>query len=248
LNCPRRLPVDAGAAHPSGPVVRSVPVSLRLRFLAKFPHNWATVCLGSTPDAPRTPPAASLSRRLLRRVPMPLLAVLIGLLVGFVVWRCWTACSRGPPRHVPGPVAQRARPARPRVPDPVRAFHRRGRLDGAAARRQPLPRRLPRPRPLVQARGELAGVREGPQPPWLTVIAEWKDRERVRQILLFDAAGQLREIYPLGPEPLPSALKKTPVASPKAATSPLAFATIEGRPTSWCPSGSRTTRWKRSAR
>ena len=177
------------------------------------------------------PPAASLSRRLLRRVPMPLLAVLIGLLVGFVVWKVLDGMQS---RALQGMFqAQLRSELDQRARESLIRFERF--IDGVAstarllAGNRYLAAYLDRD-PWSKPEASWPGVREGPQPPWLTVIAEWKDRERVRQILLFDAAGQLREIYPLGPEPLPSALKKTPVASPKAATSPLAFATIEGRP------------------
>lgn len=176
-------------------------------------------------------PVASLSRRLLRRVPMPLLAVLIGLVVGFVVWKVLDGMQS---RALQGMFqAQLRSELDQRARESLIRFERF--VDGVAS----TARLLAGNRylaayldgdPWTRPEASWPGVWEGPQPAWLKVIAEWKDRERVRQILLFDAQGQLREIYPLGPEPLPAALKKSPVLNPSAMASPLVFATIDGRP------------------
>ena len=181
------------------------------------------------PVTPATIP--SLSRRLLRRVPMPLLAVLIGLLVGFVVWKVLDGMQS---RALQGMFQAQLRSELDQsARESLIRFERF--VDGVAstarllAGNRHLAAYLDRD-PWAKPEAGSPGVREGPQPPWLGVIAEWKDRERVRQILLFDAYGQLREIYPLGPEPLPPGLRKSPVLNPKAMSSPLVFATIEARP------------------
>jgi PAS domain S-box-containing protein len=173
----------------------------------------------------------SLSRRLLRRVPMPLLAVLIGLLVGFVVWKVLDGMQS---RALQGMFQAQLRSELDQsARESLIRFERF--VDGVAsttrllAGNRHLAAYLDRD-PWARPEAGSPGVREGPQPLWLGVIAEWKDRERVRQILLFDAHGQLREIYPLGPEPLPPGLMKSPVLNPKAMSSPLVFATIEARP------------------
>jgi two-component system sensor kinase FixL len=175
--------------------------------------------------------AVSLARRLLRRVPMPLLAVLIGLLVGFVVWKVLDGMQSRALQdmfqaQLRSELDQRARESLIRFERFVDGFASTARL---LAGNRFLADYLDQD-PWAKPQASHPAVREGPQPPWLKVIAEWKDRERVRQILLFDVEGRLREIYPLGPEPLPPALKKAPVLNPKAMTSPLAFATIETRP------------------
>lgn len=181
------------------------------------------------PVTPATTP--SLSRRLLRRVPMPLLAVLIGLLVGFVVWKVLDGMQS---RALQGMFQAQLRSELDQsARESLIRFERF--VDGVAsttrllAGNRHLAAYLDRD-PWARPEAGSPGVREGPQPLWLGVIAEWKDRERVRQILLFDAHGQLREIYPLGPEPLPPGLMKSPVLNPKAMSSPLVFATIEARP------------------
>ena len=181
------------------------------------------------PVPPATTP--SLSRRLLRRVPMPLLAVLIGLLVGFVVWKVLDGMQS---RALQGMFQAQLRSELDQsARESLIRFERF--VDGVAstarllAGNRHLAAYLDRG-PWARPEAGSPGVREGPQPPWLGVIAGWKDRERVRQILLFDADGQLREIYPLGPEPLPPGLRKSPVLNPKAMSSPLVFATIEARP------------------
>jgi len=181
------------------------------------------------PVTPATIP--SLSRRLLRRVPMPLLAVLIGLLVGFVVWKVLDGMQS---RALQGMFQAQLRSELDQsARESLIRFERF--VDGVAstarllAGNRHLAAYLDRD-PWAKPEAGSPGVREGPQPPWLGVIAGWKDRERVRQILLFDADGQLREIYPLGPEPLPPGLRKSPVLNPKAMSSPLVFATIEARP------------------
>ena len=181
------------------------------------------------PVTPATTP--SLSRRLLRRVPMPLLAVLIGLLVGFVVWKVLDGMQS---RALQGMFQAQLRSELDQsARESLIRFERF--VDGVAsttrllAGNRHLAAYLDRD-PWARPEAGSPGVREGPQPPWLGVIAEWKDRERVRQILLFDSYGQLREIYPLGPEPLPPGLRKSPVLNPKAMSSPLVFATIEARP------------------
>ena len=181
------------------------------------------------PVTPATIP--SLSRRLLRRVPMPLLAVLIGLLVGFVVWKVLDGMQS---RALQGMFQAQLRSELDQsARESLIRFERF--VDGVAstarllAGNRHLAAYLDRG-PWARPEAGSPGVREGPQPPWLGVIAGWKDRERVRQILLFDADGQLREIYPLGPEPLPPGLRKSPVLNPKAMSSPLVFATIEARP------------------
>jgi PAS domain S-box-containing protein len=173
----------------------------------------------------------SLSRRLLRRVPMPLLAVLIGLVVGFVVWKVLDGMQS---RALQGMFQAQLRSELDQsARESLIRFERF--VDGVAsttrllAGNRHLAAYLDRD-PWARPEAGSPGVREGPQPLWLGVIAEWKDRERVRQILLFDAHGQLREIYPLGPEPLPPGLMKSPVLNPKAMSSPLVFATIEARP------------------
>ena len=174
---------------------------------------------------------SSWSRRLLRRVPMPLLAVVIGLLVGFLVWKVLDgmqsrALQEMFQSQLRGELDQRARESLIRFERFVDGVASTARL---LAGNRHLAAYLDR-NPWAEAGTRWPGIREGPQPAWLTVIAEWKDRERVRQILLFDADGQLREIYPLGPEPLPAGLKRSPVPNPEAMTSPLVFATIQGRP------------------
>jgi PAS domain S-box-containing protein len=181
------------------------------------------------PVTPATTP--SLSRRLLRRVPMPLLAVLIGLVVGFVVWKVLDGMQS---RALQGMFQAQLRSELDQsARESLIRFERF--VDGVAsttrllAGNRHLAAYLDRD-PWARPEAGSPGVREGPQPLWLGVIAEWKDRERVRQILLFDAHGQLREIYPLGPEPLPPGLMKSPVLNPKAMSSPLVFATIEARP------------------
>ena len=181
------------------------------------------------PVPPATTP--SLSRRLLRRVPMPLLAVLIGLLVGFVVWKVLDGMQS---RALQGMFQAQLRSELDQsARESLIRFERF--VDGVAstarllAGNRHLAGYLDRD-PWAKPEAGSPGVREGPQPPWLGVIAEWKDRERVRQILLFDAYGQLREIYPLGPEPLPPGLRTSPVLNPTAMSSPLVFATIEARP------------------
>ena len=181
------------------------------------------------PVPPATTP--SLSRRLLRRVPMPLLAVLIGLLVGFVVWKVLDGMQS---RALQGMFQAQLRSELDQsARESLIRFERF--VDGVAstarllAGNRHLAAYIDRD-PWAKPEAGSPGVREGPQPPWLGVIAGWKDRERVRQILLFDADGQLREIYPLGPEPLPPGLRKSPVLNPKAMSSPLVFATIEARP------------------
>ena len=181
-------------------------------------------------SVPAVPPV-SLSRRLLRRVPMPLLAVLIGLVVGFVVWKVLDGMQSRAlqgmfQEQLRGELAQSARESLIRFERFVDGVASTARL---LAGNRYLAAYLDRD-PWATPETGSPKVREGPQPPWLTVIAEWKDRERVRQILLFDASGHLREIYPLGPEPLPPGLKKSPVLNPNTMTSPLVFATIEGRP------------------
>jgi PAS domain S-box-containing protein len=162
---------------------------------------------------------------------MPVLAVLIGLLVGFVVWKVLDGMQSRALRamfeeELRSELDQRAR-------ESLIRFERF--IDGVAstarllAGNRYLAAYLDRD-PWGTAGLGMPGVWEGPQPPWLKVIAEWKDRARVRQILLFDAAGQLREIYPLGPEPLPQGLQRSPVLNPRNMTSPLVFAVIEERP------------------
>jgi len=162
---------------------------------------------------------------------MPLLAVLIGLAVGFVVWKVLDgmqsrALQEMFEAQLRSELDQRAR-------ESLIRFERF--IDGVAstarllAGNRYLAAYLDRD-PWAAIEGGAPGVWEGPQPPWLTVIADWKDRARVRQILLFDTEGQLREIYPLGPEPLPAGLQKSPVINPRTMTSPLVFATIGDQP------------------
>lgn len=178
-----------------------------------------------------TSQTASLSRRLLRRVPMPVLAVLIGLVVGFVVWKVLDGMQS---RALLGMFQAQLRTELDQsARESLIRFERF--VDGVASTARLLAgnRHLAAyldSDPWSRPEGGSPGVREGPQPAWLGVIAEWKDRERVRQILLFDAEGQLREIYPLGPEPVPQGLGKSPVLNPKAVTSPRVFATIASRP------------------
>jgi PAS domain S-box-containing protein len=175
--------------------------------------------------------AASLSRRLLRRVPMPVLAVLIGLVVGFVVWKVLDGVQSRALQdmfqaQLRSELDQRARESLIRFERFVDGFASTARL---LAGNRHLAAYLEAD-PWAKPEASWPDVWEGAQPAWLKVISQWKDRGRVRQILLFDADGQLREIFPLGPERVPGALKRSPVPDPRAMASPLGFSSIDGQP------------------
>jgi PAS domain S-box-containing protein len=152
----------------------------------------------------------SFLKRLLRRIPMPFLAVFVGLAVGFGVWKVIDPLQSQALRdlfdeQLRNEVEQRARESLVRFERFVAEFSSKAQLLGA---NRHLAAHLDR----GPWKGEPAGdglPSIAPLPPWLDGLTRWAAEARVQRVLLFDAGGQLREDYPLtAPEALSPALRE----------------------------------------
>lgn len=151
-------------------------------------------------------PLKSARLSLLRRIPMPLLAIMIGLACGFVVWVVLDQVQ--PPalreiffRELKTRLDQQARETLIRFENSVSAHTSTTRL--LANHRQLANYLEPiywfeadKEPPLLYTR----------TPPWLPPSSLWKRLVRPSHILLIDTRGRTREIYQVGTQPLPKEL------------------------------------------
>ncbi len=144
---------------------------------------------------------------LLRRIPMPLLATIIGLVVGFVVW---VALDQVQPKafrdifsqELKTRLDQQARETLIRFENFVQTHTSTTRL---LTNHRQLAVYL---EPVYWSDiGELLPIVYLQTPPWLPDDALWKSLVRPSHVLLVDLKGQPREIYQVGEQPLPKQLR-----------------------------------------
>ncbi len=170
---------------------------------------------------------------------MPLLAVLIGLGVGFLVWQVLDRLQSQAledmfQAQLRDDLDQRARETLSRFERYVDGYGSTARL--LAANRYLADYLDPGP----WARPGVAWpvVWRGPLPPWLAAVSEWEGRDRVEQVLLFDKDGQLREVFQLRSDSLPlgfdrlvlGGFDRLVLGGLNSAQRRSAFALIDGRP------------------
>lgn len=138
----------------------------------------------------------SILRRLLRGMPIPLLAALVGLSVGLVVWgvldRIQTrALGEIFAQELGNRVQQQARESLIRFTQFINTYTAATRL---LANHRRMARYL---EPLVWPAGEAPTVRiyVGTPPPWLPDLAIWQPSAAPAHMLLVDANGAVREAY-----------------------------------------------------
>ncbi|MGB5252310.1 MAG: ATP-binding protein [Sedimenticolaceae bacterium] len=153
----------------------------------------------------------SLTRRLLRRIPIPLLALAFGLVTGFAVWvivdRVQTrALSKIFDQALESQLDQQARESLIRFDEYRRSFgfftqliatHRRmaDYLDPIIWSRHPV---------------DIAHYDAGNPPPWLPRDLAWQGGISARHFMLVDPSGAVRELYSPANESLPEALLGEP--------------------------------------
>lgn len=149
-------------------------------------------------------------KRILRRIPMPFLAVFVGLAVGFGVWKVIDPLQSQALRELfdeqlRNEVEQRARESLVRFERFVDGFSSTAQLLGA---NRHLAAYLDRDPWTVDPEGSTARGTD-PMPPWVGSISDWAADARVQRVLLFDRQGRLREDYLLtAAEALPPVLRE----------------------------------------
>lgn len=173
----------------------------------------------------------ALFHHVLRRTPMPLLAVLIGLAVGFLVWQVLDrlqsqALGEMFQAQLRDDLDQRARETLIRFERSIDGLSSTARL--LAANRFLADYLDPGP----WARPGVAWpmVWRGPLPPWLAPVSDWEGRERVDQVLLFDKEGRLRELFKIDGAAPALSLDRPGLGGPDVAQRRTVFAVVDGRP------------------
>ena len=146
---------------------------------------------------------------LLRRIPMPLMSVIIGLFCGLVVWGVLDQVQPRALRHIFAEeletrMNQQARETLIRFDNYVLAYTSTARL---LANHRQLANYL---EPIYWFKGDKDQPRQyRSTPPWLPGSTLWQSLVRPSHILLLDSDGRTREIYQLGERPLPAELAGT---------------------------------------
>lgn len=171
-----------------------------------------------------------LLRQLLRRIPLPVFALVLGLAVGAMAWlvidRMQTrALSQIFDQALAGQLEQVARESLIRFEEHRRSFEFLARL---LANHQRMATYL---EPIIWSNTpKTVRVYRSNQPAWLPRGRIWRDIAQPSHLILVDPEGELREIYNLSGDPLPKSLIEDPAHFLKASRQRAFLTTLDGQP------------------
>lgn len=172
----------------------------------------------------------SLLRRVLRRIPLPVFALVLGLTVGAMAWlvidRAQTrALSEIFDEALAGQLEQVARESLIRFDEHRRSFEFLARL---LANHQRMATYL---EPIIWSeRTGPVRVYNAEQPAWLPRGRIWRDIAQPSHLIMVDPDGGLREVYKISGEPLPKALVEDPAHFLKASRQRAFLTTLDEQP------------------